>query len=64
MKRIVKLVVELDVSELDDWIWDLDQIKDICIEYWNHGEGMDWLESTPFKVLYYETEDGKRIHVG
>ena len=62
MKHITKIVVELDLSELDDWIWELDQIKDICIEYWNHGEGDYWLESVPFKVLRYETEDGETIY--
>jgi len=64
VKRIVKLVVELDLSELDDWIRDLNDLKDIIVEYYNLGEDSIWQDSVPFKVLYYETEDGKRFHVG
>lgn len=63
MRRITKIVIEIDVDRLDSLILDVKQIKDVCIEYYNIGEDSNWLESVPFKVLYYETEDGKRFHV-
>ena len=50
MKRRRLLVVELDITNLDEEIEPKD-IKSIDITYFNEGEGTDWTEQVPFKVL-------------
>jgi hypothetical protein len=48
--KLKKLVVELDLSDLDESIT-IDQLRNICVEYYNLGEGMVWRECVPFKVI-------------
>lgn len=57
-----KIVVELDLTRLDEEI-DINQLKEVSVTYFNIGEGEDWEETVPFKVLWYEDESGKIIHM-
>lgn len=52
---VKKVVVELDLTELDEDI-ELDQIQDILVTYYNTGEGRYWTEYVPFKILYFKNE--------
>jgi hypothetical protein len=51
---IKKIVVELDLSNLDNWIYDISDLKGIIIKYYNVGEGEIWKEYVPFKVIKVE----------
>jgi hypothetical protein len=51
---IKKVVVELDLSNLDNWIHEIEELKGILVEYYNVGEGQDWMEYVPFKVIKVE----------
>jgi hypothetical protein len=51
---IKKVVVELDLSNLDNWIYDISELQGILVEYYNFGEGEDWMEYVPFKVIKVE----------
>jgi hypothetical protein len=51
---IKKVVVELDLSNLDNWIYDISELQGILVEYYNIGEGEDWMEYVPFKVIKVE----------
>jgi hypothetical protein len=45
-----KIIVELDVSNCDESM-EPERIKGISVTYYNVGEGMDWTEDMPFRVL-------------
>jgi len=51
LKPIRKIVVELDLTNLDHDIYELDWIKRIAIDYYNLGEGEVWSEYVPYKIL-------------
>lgn len=51
---IKKVVVELDLSNLDNWIHDISELQGILVEYYNVGEGQEWMEYVPFKVIKVE----------
>lgn len=52
MKVYKKLVVELDLTSLDDSIRDLKQIKAISIDYENISEGnVDWGDYVKYKII-------------
>jgi hypothetical protein len=51
---IKKVVVELDLSNLDNWIHEIEELEGILVEYYNIGEGQDWMEYVPFKVIKVE----------
>jgi hypothetical protein len=56
-RPIKKLIVELDLSNTDGYVHEED-IKEISITYFNWGEGIDWSEPVPFKILkviYFES---------
>lgn len=48
-EKITKVVVELDLSNLDEDITS-DQIKNILLVYHNIGEGDEWTEGVPFTI--------------
>lgn len=50
MKTYKSIVVELDLSKLDDSINSLDQIKSIQVSYDNVGEDAEWTEAVEFKI--------------
>jgi hypothetical protein len=51
---IKRVVVELDLSNLAEWIHDIGDLRGIIVEYYNVGEGQDWREYVPFKVIKVE----------
>jgi hypothetical protein len=51
---IKKVVVELDLSNIAEWIHDIGDLRGIIVEYYNIGEGQDWMEYVPFKVIKVE----------
>ena len=57
MKRITKIIVELDVSRAV--MFDADQLKLIYGVVKEHIGKKHHLSSLPFKILRYETEDGE-----
>jgi len=58
-KTVKKIVVELDLSNLDEEI-SLDQITNIYLEYYNIGEDETWRELVPFKIIKIEKAFGKQ----
>ena len=57
-RGIQKLIVELDLSTLDDAPISLEQIKSISveIEYVNIGEGDEWMEEVKAKIIGDDVE--------
>jgi hypothetical protein len=49
-EKAKRVVVELDLSQLDEEI-DVSQIRGVVLEYYNVGEGSEWSESVPYKIL-------------
>ncbi len=58
MRVYKKLLVELDLTSLDDSIRDLGQIKAISIDYENISEGkVDWGDYVKYKIIKATKED-------
>ncbi len=50
---VKKIVVELDVSELDEEIT-LEQLREIHVVYYNIGEDHEWEEAVPYRIIKTE----------
>jgi len=55
-KLLKKLIVELDLSNADEYIRE-GCIREILVVYYNFGEGIDWVDKVPFKILKAEYID-------
>jgi hypothetical protein len=55
-KPLKKLVVELDLSDTHDYVFE-DSINDIMIFYYNWEKGTTWEDLAPFKIISAEYED-------
>jgi|GEM_PF-3841597 len=56
-RDIRKIVVELDLSDLDDAPIKLEQLRGIHVIYDNIAEGMLWDEEVPYRIIEVEYWD-------